>query len=124
MLKNKQASKHKTTETQEESLMAFQLTFPPPSSSVSLLKMAACVPSVGAWFWRKQNRPCSQRTVFVLTCLEGPGRTDARVLPLFHPTQGSKKDTHRGCFSKTLKVNEHAAAWAKDNSWDKQQAQS
>lgn len=67
--------------------MAFHLTLPPPSSSVSILKMAACVPSVGAWFWRKQNRPCSQRTVFILTCLEGPGRTDARVLPLFHPTQ-------------------------------------
>ena len=90
--------------------MVFHLSFPQPSSPVSLKKMAACAPGV---VLRELNGPCSQGTVFSFF-LRLLGELRQGALPLFHLTQKSLRVAKRlhtkGVSPKTLKVNEHAAA--------------
>ena len=75
------------------------------SNQTTILKTALLIPYICPWFWRKQNRTCPKRTVFLRFGASGNSwRAD---VPLFCLTQNFlsiEKRLSRGYFSNTLQI--------------------
>lgn len=74
------------------------------SNLTTILKTALLIPYICSWFWRKQNRTCPKRTVFLFWCVWELLKGWCAFALSNSELSQHRKEAQRGYFSNTLQI--------------------